>query len=230
MDTINLYDDFMNEWSEKYFSIKYKYICSCDPNSYDILMAQLSRDPNITLNIVKNHPEAKWNHEELNLNPNITLNMIRKETNIIWDENLFSANPNVTIETIRNNPDIDWDYYIFSSNENVTWEIVQKNSDIAWDYHGLSSNPNITPKTVGDDLNVIVRFNYESFISNDKIINFKTNKLKREIINIMIRSKLQEWFKESELKQELLAYVWRPENIKQFRYLDSEQFGKGFDW
>jgi len=43
-----------------------------------------------------------------------------------------------------------------------------------------------------------------------------------------IRSRFQEWFKQSELKSELMANVWHPRNIEKFKYLDSEHFGEGF--
>lgn len=234
MKTINLYDEFLNQWSEIYFAYKYNYVISLlDKNdklsSYHILLAKLSRDPNITLNTVKKHPEVDWNHEELSLNPNITLNMVKTEKNINWSEYLFSANPNVTIEIVKKNPDIEWNYYAFSSNENVTWELVKKNQDIAWNYLGLSINPNITVEIVGDDLMDDPLWEYECLTSVNKIIKFKTDKLMREFVNIRLREKFQEWFSNSELKQELLAYVWRPENIKNFKCLDSNEFGKGFN-
>ena len=216
METINMYNEIFDQWSEKYFARKYNSICNLNSSSRYILIAELSRDPNITLNTVKNHPEVEWNHEELSLNSNITVNMVKSETNINWNEQLFSANPSVTIETIRNNPDIGWDYHLFSANENVTWEIVKENPDIDWDYHNLSINPNITLKTIGNDSEIINRFDYGCLIDNEKIIRFKTDKFKREMINIMIRSEMQQWFKRSKLREELMVMVtlWRPVNFK----------------
>ena len=43
-----------------------------------------------------------------------------------------------------------------------------------------------------------------------------------------IRKKFQEWFKRSELKQELMANIWHPRNFEKFKYLDPETFGEEF--
>jgi hypothetical protein len=40
-----------------------------------------------------------------------------------------------------------------------------------------------------------------------------------------IRKKFQEWFRRSDLKEELIANVWHPKNFEKFKYLDSETFG-----
>jgi hypothetical protein len=41
-----------------------------------------------------------------------------------------------------------------------------------------------------------------------------------------IRKKLQEWFRKSELKEELMSYVWHPRYFEKFKYLDPEVFGE----
>lgn len=43
-----------------------------------------------------------------------------------------------------------------------------------------------------------------------------------------IKKRFQEWFKRSELKQELMANVWHPRNFEKFKYLDPETFGEEF--
>ncbi len=42
--------------------------------------------------------------------------------------------------------------------------------------------------------------------------------------NNYIRKELQEWFKKSQLKAELIATVWHPKNYEKFKYLDPETF------
>ncbi len=39
-----------------------------------------------------------------------------------------------------------------------------------------------------------------------------------------IRKELSEWFKKSELKEELMATIWHPKNFHKFRYLDPDLF------
>lgn len=40
------------------------------------------------------------------------------------------------------------------------------------------------------------------------------------------RKQLQEEFKKSKLKEELMAKIWHPKNFEKFKYLDSETFGE----
>jgi hypothetical protein len=44
-----------------------------------------------------------------------------------------------------------------------------------------------------------------------------------------IRSKFQEWFKRSKLKEELIAALWHPKNFEKFKYYDPEMFGNEED-
>ena len=39
-----------------------------------------------------------------------------------------------------------------------------------------------------------------------------------------ICKELSEWFKKSELKEELMATIWHPKNFEKFKYLDPELF------
>ena len=39
-----------------------------------------------------------------------------------------------------------------------------------------------------------------------------------------IRQKHQEWFRKSELYEELIAKVWHPSNIKRWKYYDTDLF------
>jgi hypothetical protein len=42
--------------------------------------------------------------------------------------------------------------------------------------------------------------------------------------DIFFRKKLREWFKKSDLKQELIANLWHPKNYEKFIYYDPEMF------
>ena len=43
-----------------------------------------------------------------------------------------------------------------------------------------------------------------------------------------IRQRFQEWFRQSSLKEELMANVWHPKNFEKFKDLDPETFGEEF--
>jgi DNA polymerase-3 subunit epsilon len=67
-------------------------------------------------------------------------------------------------------------------------------------------NPNIDFAIVQKNPNKSWNFNYLSINSMDKVRN-----------NYIIKE-LQQWFKQSELKAELIATVWHPKNYEKFKY------------
>ena len=62
----------------------------------------------------------------LSKNPNITREIIKNNPDKPWDYYWLSQNPNITWDIVQNNPNKSWDYSLFSKNPNITWEIVQK--------------------------------------------------------------------------------------------------------
>lgn len=52
--------------------------------------------------------------------------------------------------------------------------------------------------------------------------------IKINIFPISMINKLQQWFKKSKLKEELMANVWHPKNFEKFKYLDPETFEEEF--
>lgn len=143
-----------------------------DPINDEIFYeSDISLNANVTWEIVKAHPEKRWNYEKMSRNPNITWEIIQSNPDKPWSIKEFSKNPNVTWELIRDNPDLPWDFYgtmshmkflpedlpeilagekygftiqFLSENPNLTWDIVKANPEIEWDYHTMTVNPNIT--------------------------------------------------------------------------------------
>ena len=113
---MNLYNIFLNKWSEKWFQF------------------------------VKDNPNKKWDYYELSENPNITWEIVQANPDKPWNYNQLSINPNVTWEIVQANPDEPWDYNWLSSNPNITWEIVQANLDKPWRYDYLSENKMDKPR------------------------------------------------------------------------------------
>ena len=105
---------------------------------------ELSRHHTITWNIVLSNPNKPWNYVYLSSNPNITLDIVKENPGIDWDYSWLSLNPNITMDIVKENPGIDWNYNWLSKNQNITWEIVKENTSIDWNYYFLSQNPNIT--------------------------------------------------------------------------------------
>ncbi|RKO94006.1 hypothetical protein BDK51DRAFT_45127 [Blyttiomyces helicus] len=122
------------------------------PWNYDRLSENLSKHPNITIEIIKNNPE-KWNFLSLCHNPNITMEFINSKPRKPWNYKVLSANPNITIDIVKANPcscegdhfecEKPWDYGCLSQNPNITIDIVNSTRK-HWNYASLSTNPNVT--------------------------------------------------------------------------------------
>jgi len=116
MQTINLYNKFLDEWSEKWFQF------------------------------IKDNPNKHWNYIWLCLNPNITWEIVQANQDKPWNYNRLSSNPNITWEIVQANPDQPWNYDWLSLNSIITWEIVQANPNKPWNYDYLSQNKMDKPR------------------------------------------------------------------------------------
>jgi uncharacterized protein with HEPN domain len=83
----------------------------------------LSKNPNITWDIVRNNLDKSWVFEQLTLNPVITPVIIKNNPNILWDYQYFSKNPNITWNIVKDNLDKNWNY------ELLTWNPMTKAKD-----------------------------------------------------------------------------------------------------
>ena len=61
-------------------------------------------------------PDKPWNWKELSRNPNITLEIVEANPDKPWNWYYFSGNPNVTIDFIKKCPDKSWNWWMLSSN------------------------------------------------------------------------------------------------------------------
>ena len=100
----------------------------------------LSRNPNITWDIVKANLDKKWDYEFLSENSNITWDIVKANPDKPWSYENLSSNPNITWDMVQNNPNIFDNYIWLSKNPNITWDIVKANPDKRWNYFWLSMN------------------------------------------------------------------------------------------
>lgn len=149
---------------------------------------------------------------------------------------IISNHPNLKWETIQANPDFPWDWYGISFHKNITWEIIQENPKMPWKYYSMTANPNITEEIIRDNPDkkwnqeyIKCKYDYSptSFnqgLTETQIYDSIMEKLsdnedeKQEYIT----NKFRQWFETSDLKHELLAVVWHPDNFSYFQYLDSD--------
>jgi len=86
------------------------------------------------------YPDEKWEWSDVSKNPNITLDIILSYPEYPWDMYSFSQNENVTWDTVCEHPDRDWRG--ISLNPNITWTIVESNEHYDWNLEELWTNDN----------------------------------------------------------------------------------------
>jgi hypothetical protein len=89
---------------------------------------------------VIDNPNKDWNYTYLSRNENITFEIVQTIPDKDWDYFGLSQNSNITWRIVQDNPDIHWDYDWLSMNPNITWEIVEANPDKPWNFNRLSRN------------------------------------------------------------------------------------------
>lgn len=93
---------------------------------------QISRNPNITPEIIDNNPEFNWDWFYISMNPNITLEFIDNNIDKDWNWSLISQNPSITMDIIENNPDKPWVWLSLFRNPNITLEFIERHCKLKW--------------------------------------------------------------------------------------------------
>lgn len=124
------------------------------------VLEDLSNNPSLTFDMVKNNPTLPWDWNDLSKHPNITYEMIINHPEFPWDFNqMMLHNPNFQkiidnygwqhIEQHMQNPDENvWTTIV--NNPNLDWNVImelhrQHNFNLdKLDWNVLSSHPNIT--------------------------------------------------------------------------------------
>ena len=95
-----------------------KIIKLIDPSLLD--WYEISKNPDITMDIIQNNPNKPWNWVGLSLNPNITLDFIQSNQDKPWDwYSIISQKPTITFDFIKKNLNKDWDWYFISQNPGI---------------------------------------------------------------------------------------------------------------
>ena len=101
---------------------------------------ELSRDPSITFDIVRNTKHKPWSWIKLSKNQNITEDILREFIKRAWDWREVSRNPCITLDIVLRNRTWKWDWCGLSQNESITCEQVLENPDLPWNWYWLSQN------------------------------------------------------------------------------------------
>lgn len=131
-----------------------------------ISFSNLSRNPNISLEIIMKNPQYPWNYNELSSNSSINFTMVKKTPNLKWNYNFLSLNPSISWLDIKSNIDLSWDWCNLAKkegitidiiklkytelnpkmlihNSSVTLEMIENNLDIPWDLNEIILKENI---------------------------------------------------------------------------------------
>lgn len=77
-------------------------------------------------NILSNFNKSTVN--EISKNKNITWNIIKNNINEPWDWNAVSLNPNITMQIILNNPEHKWNIHMLILNKSISLEELKENN------------------------------------------------------------------------------------------------------
>lgn len=102
--------------------------------------------------LVIEFPDKPWNFENLSCNPAITFEFVKNNPSFSWDYYSFSGNnPNITWGIVKQNPNFCWGFSSLIRNPCITWDIVQNNWDLFPTKYRFSKNPNVTKEIILDN-------------------------------------------------------------------------------
>ena len=113
---------------------------------------ELSKNPNISIQDVINHPELRWNWEYVSINPNITIQTVIDHPELRWSLRALPWNPSISFQDLVKSG-FPLAIFEISWHPELTWQNVLDNKPDRWwywDWTQLSKNPNITLKNVMD--------------------------------------------------------------------------------
>jgi hypothetical protein len=127
----------------------------------------VSDNPNITIEFILSHMDKKLCWSSISYNSNITPNDVQNYPRLPWDWYWLSKNPNITLNFIEFYIDKPWDWSYLSSNSIITMEFVEKYIDKPWDLSLLCQNENLNIKMIkkNSHINKI----WEWILRNDNI-------------------------------------------------------------
>ncbi len=110
----------------------------------------LSRNPNLTIDILNTYRTRNWNWEAVSANPGITMIDIENHLHLPWDWFHVSENPNFCMD-MTHDPSRLFSWGSISSNPGITLLDVLKFPDQPFFIEKLCQNRNITLEMIADE-------------------------------------------------------------------------------
>jgi hypothetical protein len=120
-------DDIINNINEPWIYWK----IACNPNiTIEFVEKYIIDDSTILLYTEGDDPSILAYIENvytnLSSNPGIDINTIKNNSNIMWNSRCITRNSNISMNDIKNNPEIQWDEESILHNPNITMEYIEK--------------------------------------------------------------------------------------------------------
>lgn len=118
-------------------SLKFEYIQEYSYLDDDWDWYEVSRNENITMDIIELNLDYPWDWDSVSDNPNLTIDFVNKYPEFEWDWTNITCNSNITPEIIEKNMHNPWVWEEMHFNKNITPEFIEKHKDKKWDFYNL---------------------------------------------------------------------------------------------
>lgn len=143
----------------------------------------ISKNPNITWDIILSNINEPWNWRGISENPNISLSIIEKHPNFPWNWKNISKNINITWENINNNLNKPWNWNLISKHPNITWNIIEENLELLYyKTNKVFENVNMTWKNFKEKHNES-GIELDCYFQNPNLLLYKIVKKKMKLSN-----------------------------------------------
>ena len=231
-------------WSKIYLvqnpNITWENVMESDLNEY---AAGFSHNPNITIEIINNHPDISWDWSAISRTIQLDETLLRE--NKPWDYYWLSSNPSLTWKMVDNQKEKPWDlYYIFAnfhiSEKSIDFFINEKNR-LLMDWWRISFHRNvplhvldkfkhyIVWEYIGYNQNLTLDFiqkNEELFTSYDclsyNLFDFKEEQKQKQDYYYYCSTKSRCIEKTKKIEEELIQVTWHPSRFMDW-CLDNEE-------
>lgn len=122
------------------WDIVYEKILSTELSVDELDWYELSRNKNITVEIISQFNQYPWNYHSLSENPNLTFDFVLQSNSIkLFDFNKLSRNICINIQHVKDYPQFPWNFSVLLENPNITLDTVRNSPELNWDYRKISS-------------------------------------------------------------------------------------------
>ena len=130
-------------------NISFKYMISRPDIPWNF--PELCSTEKVSISNIVEHPNLRWDGRNLSRNPNITLDFVKQTDDAIFDpdelEPIFNQQGQIQysrFENIKPCIRLTWDWIQLSCNPAISLQEIEDNPTLPWDEQSLSNHPNLT--------------------------------------------------------------------------------------